>query len=84
MTQCDCILWAETDFLQHMLGNGHNTNCEHFKPNEGAVRLLKELIEGIHEWATEGAAPDSLWEVVRKATWIIEGRFLPQNGRDPV
>lgn len=74
--ECDCKTWAETDLQSGLLGNGHNTNCEHFKRDVRAVVLLERLVTGIHFWGSlEDGVPDEVWEAYKEAHFIARGSF---------
>jgi hypothetical protein len=80
MVDCECKHWATLDGAAQFLGNGHNPRCLHFVGGVGGMELLRDLVKGIRWWAAqEGGVPDELWEAYRKAVFITEGRFLPEN-----
>jgi hypothetical protein len=77
---CDCLTWAHEDPTSALLGNGHHVRCEHFKPNVGALDLLRDLLKGIRAWgAEEDGVSELVWEPYRRAAFIVEGRIIPDD-----
>jgi hypothetical protein len=74
---CDCATWASESVQVDMLGNGHHHRCQHFKPDEGAMELLTQLVEGIEYWASqEDGVPEELWDAYARAVFITRGKVL--------
>lgn len=79
--QCECLSWANDDFYTTVFGNGHHYRCEQFRPNEGAIKMLQDLIKGIRYWASqEDGVPDELWEAYSRACFLVEGK-MPSEER---
>jgi hypothetical protein len=51
--ECECATWCDVN-VQHRLLTGHSQYCVHSpKALDCALKLIKELVEGIREWGCE-------------------------------
>jgi len=78
--ECECMEWGVEHLTDVFLGNGHHLKCEHFRPNVGALKLLRELLAGIDHWADRrGGVPEELWEAYKQAYFICRSAFPPES-----
>lgn len=68
--QCECWNWARSD--EAMFLTEHHPRCDRYDPEGDALELIKELTQGIEEWAydCDGVHP-LLWEAYVRAKFAI-------------
>ena len=75
---CDCLRWAQTDFV-HFAITGHHPDCPHSPSvaNE-AFGIIKELVTAMEAWAADedGVHPDA-WGIYCESKMMVCPGWMP-------
>ena len=80
MSDCKCKEWASDDLQADLCGNGHHHHCSEYRPNVGAVDLIRRLVSGMSAWASDedGVHPDA-FAAYRDGHFLVHGSFPPER-----